>query len=189
MNSSTIEYLLNRRRRLVIESSDLVHSAVLVPLYVNDSDPYVLLTKRTSHVEHHKGEISFPGGGRSSEDKDLADTALRETEEEVGLRRELIHVLGPLDDIATVTGFRITPFVGTFPFPFEYKINEFEIERILEVPLKSLAVEGAWKETEKVYKGARIKSFYHKLGDDMIWGATASILKSFVELMQADGML
>ena len=110
-------------------------AAVLIPLFQANGEYRILFTKRTSRVETHKGQISFPGGGVDEGDASEEETALREAEEEIGLRRQDVTVLGRTDDALTmVSNYIVHPFVGHIPYPYDFKINPREVDRILEVP-------------------------------------------------------
>src|SRR5262249_46473731 len=133
-----LEELLKSRSKNIIADWDLKPSSVLVPLFVKDDEHYLLFTKRNENLRQHPGQIAFPGGRRDEADASLWETALRETEEEIGLKREYVKFLGELDDMITSTQYRITPFVASIPYPYEFVVNHAEIERIIEVPIKLL---------------------------------------------------
>ena len=117
-----IRQALAAREKKVISDSSLTDSAVLVPLFEKDGRCHIVFTKRTDHLHHHKGQISFPGGGRHPEDRSMLETALRESREEIGLKESDVEILGELDDAATVTSlYRIVPFVGVIPYPYDFK--------------------------------------------------------------------
>ena len=113
-------------------------AAVLIPFFYKNDTPHLLFTKRTETVEHHKGQISFPGGMHDAGDADLLETALRETWEEMGIRTEDVTILGRTDNFLTNTHFLVTPYVGYFPYPYAFNINPDEIAHIIEVPLDLL---------------------------------------------------
>ncbi len=182
-NASSIKHLLEERERFIFEDSSLTGAGVLLPIFLKDETPHILFTKRTDKVEHHKGEISFPGGMKNDDDNNILQTALRETSEEIGVTENNIEILGALDDVPTVTGFNISPFAGVIPFPYELKINREEIERIIEVPLSLLMIEKKWSETFREYKGDMLKTYFFDFNGDVIWGATAGILKGFIEIL------
>ena len=121
-----------------IEDASLMPSAVLIPIIEGPDGPSILFTVRTSRVEHHKGEVSFPGGARDAEDESITYTAIRETHEEVGIAPEHVEVLGRLNDHKTRTGFHITPFVGYVTPGKEYDHNQIEVNVVLEVPFTDL---------------------------------------------------
>ena len=122
----------------VIEDADLTLAGVMVLLFQREEEYTVILNRRTRMVEHHKGEISFPGGRMEAGDEGLLDTALRETFEEMGISREKIQVLGRIDDMKTKTGYMIRPFVGVIDYPYNYKLSNEEVEEVLELPVAGL---------------------------------------------------
>jgi 8-oxo-dGTP pyrophosphatase MutT (NUDIX family) len=157
-------------------------AAVLVPLYGRAGHERVLFTVRSNLVEHHKGQISFPGGAFSDEDPDLAMTALRETEEEVGLDRSRVEIVGRLDDIVTVSNFRVSPFVGVLrdETPTFYP-SPLEVAEILDVPLRHL-LDRANLTLEETSTGGEARPAY-RFGQYLIYGATARILAGFLALL------
>ncbi len=159
----------------------LTPAAVTVPIFLKDGQWTVLLTKRTRNVRHHKGEISFPGGAMDEEDASLLETALRETEEEVGIRREDVTVLGELVDIRTLSHFRVSPYVITFPYPYPYIVCDAEIEELLEIPLAGLQKEARLEERPAVYEGTHATVYFYYYRSVVIWGATAKILKQLLD--------
>ena len=159
-------------------------AAVLLPL-VDGPEPSVVLTRRTDHLPRHPGEISFPGGMWHEHDPDLLETALRETEEELGLSRELVDVLGSLDPLQTyTTGYTIAPFVGALDVDPVFTANPAEIAEVLEfgVPrLLDVEQPREWTRADEVYRG-----FVYELDGHTIWGATARILHEFLERMREE---
>ena len=116
-----------------------VPSAVLVPLFIADGEPHAVFTRRRADLRRHAGEISFPGGRRDPEDSDLRDTALREAEEEIGLPRAEVRLLGELPPTSTfVTNYVIHPFVGLIPTGLAWRVSEREVDAVLELPLGAL---------------------------------------------------
>ncbi len=161
-------------------------SSVLIPLFVAEGAWQILFTQRTETVQSHRGQISFPGGSRDPGDASPLDTALRETEEEIGLKRCDIDVLGQLDEQLTyVTGYRIWPFAGVFPYPYEFTPSPFEIAEILTLPLADFFDPARFEEQRRTLPDGRSGSvyFYH-VGGQTVWGATARILKDFLELIR-----
>ena len=178
-----IRNLLSSRQRKVIVHPPFSHAAVLVPLFQKDGDCHLLFTKRSEEVKYHKGEISFPGGVVDEEDSELISTALREASEEIGLKESDVQIVGVLDDIVTITEFIVTPIVGLFPYPYRFKISEAEIAELIEVPLASLLDENCFGEME-ITRGDRKEIVYaYQYGRHTIWGATARILKQFLDLI------
>jgi len=162
-------------------------AAVLVPLFEADGAPLLLLTKRTDAVEHHKGQISFPGGGEEPGDADLLATALRESYEELGLPPHSVEVWGRLDEVETVvSGFAITPFVGRIPRPVGLRPNPNEIDEIVTVPLATF-LDPANLRTERVVRdGWSGELLFYDCGPHVVWGATARIIHSMMELLAGE---
>ena len=180
-----IRNILSSRERKVIDNLSFARAAVLVPLYKKGEDCHLLFTKRTDKVKYHKGEISFPGGVFDEEDSELEKTAIREAFEEVGLKEKDVQIIGVLDDIVTVTEFIITPFVGLFPYPYPFKVSEIEIAELIEVPLSFFLREDAYSEKVifRIDQEELVDSFQY--GNHIIWGATARILKQFLDLISS----
>ncbi len=152
-------------------------AAVLLALVPRDAEWNVLLTKRTETVEHHKGQISFPGGMVDPGDADVVATALRETDEEVGIPSAQVRVLGRLDDFYTVaTPFHVTPVVGTIEGPFVARPNPQETAEVILAPMRELLDPYRWRQED--WKGIAV-SFYDVAGVT-VWGATARILDQFL---------
>ena len=124
--------------RLAQSREPLREAAVLIPLVMHAAGPTVLLTRRTSHLHDHAGQISFPGGGIEEHDENPVAAALRETEEEVGLRADSVEVLGSLPHYATATGYVVTPVVALVTPGFSLEIDSFEVEEVFEPPLAFL---------------------------------------------------
>jgi len=165
-----------------LEPGPLRRAAVLIPLFVRDGQLWVLFTRRTETVEHHRGQISFPGGGEEPDDASLEETALRETEEEIGLARADAIILGSLSPIATVTNFYVEPFVAAIPQPYVFRLQPAEIAEILEVPVRAL-LDPAILEKRKLPGREEPVFFYHH-GSNVIWGATARMLAEFLEAIR-----
>jgi len=176
---------LTSRERKVIDHPPLSHAAVLLPLYQREGQCHLLFTKRSDQVKYHKGEISFPGGMVDEEDRELIQTALREAREEIGLNEEDVEIIGLLDDIVTVTQFIVTPIVGFFPYPYPFQINQIEIDELIEVPLSFLLHKDSFSERE-IFRMGRSKWVYaYQYGNHVIWGATARMLKQFLDLISS----
>jgi 8-oxo-dGTP pyrophosphatase MutT (NUDIX family) len=184
MNKEQLRRLLkNRKGKPIQDRPDLRPAGVLVPLFQKEKDIYILLTKRTEKVEQHKGQISFPGGAYNYADLDCLTTALRETEEEIGLEMDRVEVLGELDHMVTITSFRVCPYVGIIPYPYSFALSSFEVERLIELPLDFLMKEGEFREGYFTWGGERFMNWYIEYQGDIIWGATARILKNFLEVL------
>jgi 8-oxo-dGTP pyrophosphatase MutT (NUDIX family) len=178
-----IREILSRRERKVIDHLPFPRAAVLVPLFQKGGSCHILFTKRTDQVRHHKGEISFPGGMFDEEDVDLRRTALREAFEEIGLKEDKVHILGVLDDIVTITEFIVTPFVGVFPYPYPFELSPIEIAELIEVPFASLLDPDRFGEKEIIQIGQKRMVQAYQYKHHNIWGATARILRQFLDLI------
>jgi 8-oxo-dGTP pyrophosphatase MutT (NUDIX family) len=176
--------ILSSRKRRVIEHPPFSHAAVLVPLFKKGDGCHLLFTKRSDQVKYHKGEISFPGGVVDEEDLELINTALREAHEEIGLKKSDVEIIGILDDIVTITEFIVTPIVGLFPYPYPFKVSQVEIAELIEVPLSSLLHKECFSEKEIVRGGQKEVVYAYQYGEHIIWGATARILKQFLDLIK-----
>ena len=178
-----VKEALAQRVTQTLADPSLTPAAVLLVLYPKDGQYCILLQKRSEQVEYHKGEISFPGGTQDQEDRDSLDTALRETEEEMGIRREDVTILGELDEVATNSGFLIRVYVGTIDYPYPFKPSKLEIAEVLEVPISvlqdpaNLRVESRWDQ------GQLTTSYAYAYNQHLIFGATARILQQFLELL------
>lgn len=163
-------------------------AAVLIPIFVDgDGVPHLLLTKRTETVEHHKGQISFPGGGEEPEDADLLETALRETYEEIGLPPASVEVWGRLDEVETViSGFAVTPFVGFIPPPTAARPNPNEIAEIVTVPLAVFLNPANLRAEQVMHNGRPRRLLFYDYPPYVIWGLTAWIIKSLVGLLTVE---
>lgn len=154
----------------------LVPAAVLVPVVARPAGLTVLLTQRTDHLHHHAGQISFPGGRVESTDVSAVMTALRETEEEIGLDPERVELLGELAEYRTGTGFSVTPVVGLVHPPFDLRLDTFEVAEAFEVPLSFLLDPANHERREMEYEGRMRQYYAMPYQGRFIWGATAGIL-------------
>ena len=170
------------------EDLELTPAAVLFPIVLRETSPTVLLTQRTAHLKDHAGQISFPGGRVEVEDPSPVHTALRETEEEIGLNRQHIDVLGFLPEYRTGTGFRVTPVVALVNPPFELALDPFEVAEAFEVPLGFLLDPANHKRHSLHYRGALRHFYAMPYGDYFIWGATAGMIRSLAERLAAPGL-
>ena len=150
---------------------------------MRDAKLWILFTRRTESVEHHRGQISFPGGGEEPDDEDLCQTALRETEEELGIARRDVVSLGSLSPIVTVTNFYVEPYVAAVPQPYVLQPAEAEIAEVIEAPLAAL-MDPAIRESQPMPGREGLILFYH-YGNHVIWGATARILSELLEALGA----
>lgn len=151
-------------------------AAVLVPLIERPTGATILLTRRTEHLAHHAGQISFPGGRAEAGDTDPIDTALREAEEEVGLDRRQVEILGQLDRYQTITEFLVTPVVGVLEPPVRLNPDPHEVAEVFEVPL-SFVLDPRNHQRHALWIRGRCRYYYVlPYGEYRIWGATAAML-------------
>lgn len=186
--SEKIREILAQRGKKSIEGSDAVPAAVLIPLFKKDGHLHVLFTKRTEKVEHHKGQICFPGGASSPEDSTTLVTALREAFEEVGIREEDVNILGSLDDMITSTNFVVSPFVGAIPYPYNFQVSKDEVAELIEVPLKALMNKRNVRQEYEIRGGLLFPVYFYEYNGYVIWGATARLLTHFLALLREAGV-
>jgi len=151
-------------------------SAVLVPIIAHPGGLTVLFTQRTAHLKAHSGQVSFPGGRAEPGDASPEETALRESEEEIGLPRERVEVLARLPEYFTRTGFRVTPVVGLIEPPLELKPDPGEVEAVFEVPLAFLLDTRNHQRHTREFQGAMVGYYAMPYGNRNIWGATAGMV-------------
>jgi 8-oxo-dGTP pyrophosphatase MutT (NUDIX family) len=180
---SKLASTLAARSRVALAPPDKRVAAVLVPLLEVDGDLHVLYTRRAATLAHHQGQVAFPGGTREPGDADLANTALRETYEEIGLRPDDVRLLGTLDDIETMASrFVITPFVGLAPHPYVWRPAPEEVDTIFTVPLKTLAAPDAERSELWDFDGHSVPIRLFPVGGQTIWGATHRITRNLLEV-------
>lgn len=156
-------------------------AAVLVPLFVRRGMLWIVFTRRTETVEHHRGQISFPGGAEEPGDADLSATALRETEEELGVKGSDVRLLGRLSPMVTVTDFYVEPYVAALPQPYVFTPAESEIAEVVEAPVAALR-DPAVQET-RFLPGRDEPVLFYRYGNHVIWGATARMLAELLEAL------
>jgi len=158
-------------------------AAVLIPLVWWQEEWNLVFTRRTETVEHHKGQVSFPGGGCELGETSPEETALREAEEEIGLKPGDVRLLGRLDDMLTITGYRVTPVVGVMPWPYETRLEPEEVRRVFIIPLPWLAERKNWEERPATPAGVP-RPFpvirYHEYDGEILWGASARMTLNFL---------
>jgi 8-oxo-dGTP pyrophosphatase MutT (NUDIX family) len=160
-------------------------AAVLVPLVRREPGITVLLTQRTEDMPSHAGQIAFPGGRVQADDADAVATALRETEEEVGLSRQFVEVIGAIDHYRTGTGFEITPVVGVVTPGFTTRADPREVADVFEVPLEHFLDEKNHRVDSRLYQGRERRFYAMPYGKRYIWGATAGMLKNLHYVLTA----
>jgi 8-oxo-dGTP pyrophosphatase MutT (NUDIX family) len=171
-----IQKALHDREKKKITGENLKASAVLIPIFYDHGQYHVLFTERSNEVVFHKGQVCFPGGTREPSDANLLQTGLREIEEEIGLKARDIEILGELDDSLTFTSnYVISPFVAFIPTPHSLKTNGKEVKGTFSVPLSFLMDEANFKQD----------SYSYEYEGHTIWGATARILRQFIDLLKS----
>jgi 8-oxo-dGTP pyrophosphatase MutT (NUDIX family) len=181
------------RERPAAGASEQIPAAVLVPLFLSgeEREPNVVLTKRRADLRRHAGEISFPGGRQDAEDQSLETTALREAEEEIGLPRSRVSLLGTLPTVSTfATNYVIHPFVGTIPAGVAWRLSAKEVDTVLELPLSQVRAGSERVPIER--RGITFHTDAYVVDEHVIWGATARILADLFERLQppdAEGRL
>lgn len=162
---------------------DLSESAVLIALSERAGDLEVLFTQRSHNLRSHSGEISFPGGRREPQDDSLIETALREAYEEVALVPKDVHVFGALTRMPTITGYRVTAYVGEYPDPYDLIINPDEIHLIFRAPLRELADPSIHRVEEREFDGKIYPVHFYDYEGHVIWGATGFLLSVLLEYL------
>jgi 8-oxo-dGTP pyrophosphatase MutT (NUDIX family) len=170
---------LAKRKKIGLNSEGLRRASVLVPLLKRSDEYCMLFTKRPKELKSHPGQISFPGGLFEDHDVTPKGTAIREAREELGILESDIQFLGELDDYASTTGYLISPFVGKIPYPYDFKINEEEVTGIIFVPIEELRKPP--KVGYSIREGKPYPVYYYELPEHVVWGATARVVKNFIE--------
>ena len=165
-------------------SDSLRCAAVLVPLLRVDGEWHLLYTRRTDRVESHKGQVSFPGGACDEGETSPEQTALREAEEEIGLRPEDVRVLGRLNSMATISSFRVTPVVGVVSWPVVFRPAQAEVARVFTMPLAWLADKSnRWE--FNIFGRNHSVIFFHPYDGELLWGATARMTVEFLDAISS----
>jgi len=158
-------------------------AAVLLPLLRIGDEWRLLYTRRTERVETHKGQVSFPGGACDPGEEQPEQTALREADEEIGLRPQDVRVLGRLSPLVTITSFRVSPIVGVIPWPYAFRVENAEVERVFTMPLSWLADKrNRWEFSLPGKKFGLI--VYHPFDGEVLWGATALMTDTFLKTLE-----
>ncbi len=171
----------------VEEDQALRPAAVLVPIVRHQNGLTMLLTQRTDHLHHHAGQVSFPGGRVEDSDHDSIETALRETEEEIGLDRSSVETVGYLDAYETGTGFHIVPVVGFVTPGFDLMLDAFEVAEAFEVPMSFLLDRENQQRHSRVWQGRERKFYAMPYKEFYIWGATAGMIMNLSR--RIDGLI
>lgn len=196
LESDIIERLRRAYRPGVIASTDgyaslyegvpLTCAAVLLPLLQRHGEWHLLLTRRAETVEHHRGQVSFPGGACDPADSAPEATALREAQEEIGLQPAAVRLLGRLNDVITITRYRVTPVVGVVPWPYEFQPAQAEVARLFTIPLAWLA-QPVNRQEQPLTPDGQKRPFpvvvYRPYDGEVLWGASARIVLNFLNVL------
>ena len=177
-----LQKVLQARSPRASRRKELRPAAVLIPLVSSPDNLQLLLTRRASNLRRQPGDISFPGGAIDATDPNPQAAALRESEEEVGLRRSDVVVLGQMDERETVTGFRVTPFVGAVKGPYTFRPNH-EVSELIWVPLSALRRPGMLRIEHRLHRGATVPVCHYLYEGYDIWGITGRIIKELLDLI------
>ena len=164
----------------------LREAAVLVPIVARPDGATMMLTKRTDHLDHHPGQISFPGGHIEPNDGSAEAAALREAEEEVGLQHSEVEIVGRLDQYITRTGFSVVPVVGLVNTDYTVDLDTFEVAEVFEVPLAFLLDADNHRRDHRIHQGVKREFYAMPYGDYYIWGATAGMIRNLYDVIVAD---
>jgi len=182
--AEAVREALESREPRHITNGSFRHAAVLIPLVAETGSFRVVLTRRTDRVEHHKGQISFPGGMVDETDETFLHTALREAWEEVGIQRSDVEVLGRIDDAFTVvTDFVVHPFVGVIPADYPFTVNPKEVDEVIVVPLDVFHPSHFETEHPVEYEGEIYESPAYEYNGHLVWGATARMMSVLMEII------
>ena len=159
-------------------------AAVLVPLTYVQDEWHLLFTRRTDRVQSHKGQVSFPGGACDEGETTPEQTALREAEEEIGVRPADVKILGRLSQLITISSFRVSPIVGIIPWPYAFKVASIEVARVFTIPLLWLSDRNNYWEFF-LRDSERSLIAYHPYDGELLWGATARMTVSFLKTIES----
>ena len=175
---------LEKNTSLKLPDDGSKRGAVIMPIFERNKELYVLFTKRTEHLNYHKGQISFPGGKQDETDESLYATGLRETYEEIGIKPERLALLGELNQIKTnSSNVLLSTFVCRLEYPFCTRLNADEVEEIIIVPLKELMNDKKWQKGGVKTSEGEITTWFFDFDPHVIWGATAKLVKMFLKLL------
>jgi 8-oxo-dGTP pyrophosphatase MutT (NUDIX family) len=177
--------LANHRPRIVPPPPGRIPASVFIPYYPAPEGLFLVFMKRPDYPGVHGDQISFPGGGKEKDDKDDLETALRETEEEIGVKKDHVEVWGALSTQQTLSSsFWITPFIGAIPHPYAFRTDNREVERLIIIPFSHLLSPETYSYGTYNWKGLEFESDLYHYGNDIIWGLTARILNSLISLIK-----
>lgn len=184
-----LKIVLSKREKVYIQGGNRERAAVLAIILEIDRKPHILFTKRTEQLQNHKGQISFPGGAQHDTDINSTYTALRETYEEIGIPPDCIGIIGELDDTVTlVSNYIITPYVAYLTCSHPLKINRYEVEEIIQVPLSVLLDKSNYRQEQNTSGNGYLYYYFYYYQGKEIWGATARILNDLMDVVLRNGL-
>ena len=179
-----IEQVIHNHQKKNIDDEKFKPSAVLIPIFSKEAEYQILFIKRSQGVAFHKGQAAFPGGNQEPHDSNLLQTALREAKEEIGLEAEDVEIVGELDDFTTTTsGYIMSPFVAFIPYPYQFQLYTREVEDVFYVPISALMNESNFRQDYYPTEDKAGLGYAYEYQGRIIWGATARIVKQFMELI------
>lgn len=174
-------FLLNEQNmKLINVKHSLKPAAVLIPMVERNNELFVIFTQRALHLRHHPGQISFPGGRFEPSDGHLSHTALRETEEEIGIKNCQVEILGQMGHYRTISDYKVTPFVGFVEPDYQLDIDKNEVKDVFEVPWRFLLQRISHQTFSFLRRNKDINVHFMPYKDKLIWGTTASILDDLI---------
>lgn len=160
----------------------LLPAGVLIPMIERPAGTTLLLTRRSTALKHHAGQVSFPGGRMEAADRDIVETALRETEEEIGVSRDRVRIAGALDAMPTITGYAVTPIVGILAPGIRLVLDPGEVDVAFEVPLEFVFDQTNLIRTERIIEGVSVPLLEYVYAGERIWGTTAAMIAKLQEI-------
>ncbi len=177
-----LRQILGRRPAIEIIAPEYRRACVLVPIVRVNDQWSILFSRRSANLAAHSGQIAFPGGA-VEEGEALEAAAIREAEEEVGIHRGAVELIGRLDDVITNSGFLVAPFVGVIQERIDYVLQEAEVTEVFEVPIEAL-LDIAQPEVRFVtFSDRKYPVYFYRFHDYEIWGLTGRMLKAFLDLV------
>ncbi len=177
-----LRQILARRPAIEIDAPQYRRACVLLPLVPANGEWSLLFSRRSANLAAHSGQIAFPGGAVEGGET-LEAAAIREAEEEVGIRGDAVELIGRLDDLITNSGFLVAPFVGVIRERIEYVLHEAEVVEVFEVPIDAVLDVSQPEVRYVAFRDGRYPAYFYRYREYEIWGLTGRMLKSFLDLV------